>query len=211
VRSIAQTLKRQDRPVHLIWNPGFGDIIQMLPITRAGQQLSGEVGREGRVCVQVMVIGRAQQPFTDGLLIGLDSILGWLDAWGVPRRWPAGPPLPSPQSYHSIKDRRPWARGGHFGCSQVPGTTTTGPGGIDIRRITGPDTPLVDIPLPRAVPVAETVPPPRLLRRSFEAVPEPDEEPLLTTGLRGRVRLSSDLSGESPQERDEAEKRSDAP
>jgi hypothetical protein len=187
-RSVAQTLDRERRAAHLIWNPGYGDIIQMIPITRAGRLLDAEVGREGRVCVQIMVIGWSREPFTDGPLIGIDSIITWLDGWGVSRRWPAGPPLPSPQSYDSDRGRRQWARGGYFGCSQVPGATGPDPGGIDIRRITGPNTPLVDIPRPRAIPVAETVLPPRLLRRPFEAVPQADEESLLTSGFRGRVR-----------------------
>jgi hypothetical protein len=195
-RSVAQTLDRQNRAVHLIWNPGFGDIVQMLPITRAGRLLVGEIGMEGRVCAQVLVIGHAREPFTDGPLVGVDSIVAWLESWGVCRRWPAGPPLPAPQSYDAVQGRRQWARGGHFGCSQVPGSSTPDPGGIDIRRITGPDTPVADIPRPRAIPVAETVIPPRLIRRPFEAVPTPpapgaapDEQSLLTTGVRGRVRL----------------------
>jgi hypothetical protein len=198
-RSIAQTLDRENRAVHLIWNPGFGDIIQMLPVTRAGRLLDGEVGREGRICVQIMVIGHAREPFTDGSLIGVDSIVAWLEDWGVSRRWPAGPPLPVPHSYDSRRERRPWARGGHFGCSQVPGSTAPDPGGIDVRRITGPDTPLADIPRPRAIPVTETMIQPRLLRRPFEAVPQPDEESLLTSGLRGRVRLSAG-NGERPDD-----------
>lgn len=188
-RSVAQSLDQRDQGAHLIWNPCSGELVQMLPATRAGRLLGGETGREGRVCLQILVIGRAQDPFTDGPLIGLDSIVKWLDAWGVPRRWPAGPPLPSPQSYHSIRSRRPWARGGHFGCSQVPGATSPDPGGVDIRRITGPDTPVADIPRPRAVPVPETMLPPRLAGRHLgPAAPDPDEEPLLTYGMRRRVR-----------------------
>lgn len=201
-RSVAQTLDRGDRAVHLIWHPGYGDIIQMLPVTRAGRMLEGDVGREGRVCAQILVIGRAREPFTDGPLLGIDSIVGWLEDWGVSRRWPAGPPLPVPQSYDSVRGRRQWARGGHFGGSQVPGAVIPDPGGIDIRRITGPDTPLADIPRPRTVPAAETVIPPRLIRRPFEAVPTPsapapvpDQESLLTMGVRGRVRLSGSADG----------------
>jgi hypothetical protein len=30
-----------------------------------------------------------------------------------------------------------WARGGHFGASQVPGCGNAGPGAIDIDRLTG--------------------------------------------------------------------------
>jgi hypothetical protein len=193
-RSVAQRLDERNRAVHLIWNPYSGEIIQMLPATRAGRQLSGEIGREGRVCVQIMVIGRAREPFTDGPLLGIDSIIDWLDTWGVPRRWPAGPPLPSPQSYHSTRGRRPWARGGHFGGSQVPEATCPDPGGVDIRRITGPDTPAADIPRPRAVPVPETVLPPRLVSRGFDAVPVPHDEALLAAG---RLAGSPDKVGRS--------------
>jgi hypothetical protein len=147
-RSVAHSLDQQNQAVHLIWNPYSGEIIQMIPITRAGRLLNGEIGREGRICVQILVVGHAEDPFTDGPLIGVESIMSWLDNWGVSRRWPAGPPLPSPQSYHSSRLRRPWSRGGHFGGSQVPETTCPDPGGVDIRRITGPDTPVADIPRP---------------------------------------------------------------
>jgi hypothetical protein len=186
-RSMAQRLNQQERAAHLIWNPGSGEVIQMLPATRAGRLLRGEIGREGRVCVQIVVIGHAESPFTSGPLKGLDSIVSWLDTWGVTRRWPAGPPLPSPQAYDSKRQRRPWARGGHFGCSQVPETTGSEPGDVDIRRITGPDTSMSEIPRPRAVPVTETISdqharhssatdatlPSRLPRQSFEPIPEP--------------------------------------
>jgi hypothetical protein len=184
-RSIAHRLDQHDQAVHLIWNPCSGDIIQMLPAIRAGRLLNGEIGREGRVCVQVLVIGHAHDPFTNGPLIGIDPIIAWLDTWGVTRRWPAGPPLPSPQSYHSSRGRRPWARGGHFGCSQVPEVTSPAPGGVDIRRITGPDTLVADIPRPRAVPVPETMLPPRLPSRGFDSTPEHDDQDLLTAGRRG--------------------------
>jgi hypothetical protein len=191
VRSLAQRLDKQNRAAHLIWDPGSGEMVQLLPVMRAGRLLCGDVGREGRICVQIMVIGRAQDPFTDGPMVGLDSIMPWLDAWGVSRRWPAGPPLPSPQSYHSGRHRRPWARGGHFGCSQVPETTGPDPGGVDVRRITGPNTPIAEIPRPRAAPLSETMaeattearlkaagpaPPgllPRLACQPFEPFPEP--------------------------------------
>ena len=33
--------------------------------------------------------------------------------------------------------RAAWARGGHFGASQVPGCAHVGPGAIDIHRLTG--------------------------------------------------------------------------
>ncbi|RKS77079.1 hypothetical protein BZB76_2450 [Actinomadura pelletieri DSM 43383] len=148
-RSAAADLIKEDRPSHLVWHPGTGDIVQLLPATRAARLLGAPVGREGRVCVQIMVIGQSRVPFTGAPLCGLDAIVQWLDAWGVGRRWPAGPPLPSPQSYHASRGRKDWARGGHYGASQVPLLDRPDPGAIDIRRITGPDTPVAPIPKPR--------------------------------------------------------------
>ncbi|MFS2291769.1 MAG: hypothetical protein FWJ90_03565, partial [Actinomadura sp.] len=100
-RSVAADLIKEDRAPHLVWHPGTGEVVQLLPVTRAARLLGGRVGGEGRVCVQIMVIGQARAPFTGALLDGLDAIVQWLDSWGVARRWPAGPPLPSPQSYHA--------------------------------------------------------------------------------------------------------------
>ena len=150
-RSVAADLIKEDRPAHLVWHPGTGELVQLLPVTRAARLLGDRVGREGRVCAQIMVIGQSRAPFTGALLNGLDAIVQWLDAWGVARRWPAGPPLPSPQSYHAPRGRKEWARGGHYGASQVPLAGRPDPGAIDIRRITGPDTPVAPIPLPRAL------------------------------------------------------------
>ncbi|WP_067810657.1 hypothetical protein [Actinomadura kijaniata] len=147
-RSVAADLARADRAPHLVWNPWSGEFVQLLPIVRAARMLDA-VGREGRVCAQIMVVGQARDPFTGTPLNGLDPLMAWLDSWGVARRWPAGPPLPTPQSYQARRDRRSWARGGHFGASQVPGADRPDPGGIDIRRVTGPETPVAPIPRPR--------------------------------------------------------------
>ena len=95
--------------------------------------------------MQIGVLGHPGEPFTSGTLAGIETIVSWLDSWGVPRRWPAGRPegyrLDVPASAAAIADRRSrvaWARGGHFGASQVPGCDNAGPGAIDIDRITGP-------------------------------------------------------------------------
>ncbi|WP_198167535.1 hypothetical protein [Microbispora sp. ATCC PTA-5024] len=148
-RSVAQRLIQLKRPPHLVWNPVTGEIVQVLPPLRAAGGLAGDRGRNGRVCVQIQVVGSAQEPFTDTKLDGLDDILAWLDSWGVPRRWPAGPPLPYPHSLVATRSGRLWARGGHFGHSQVPGTRDGDPGSIDIARIVGEEGLRVDVPRPR--------------------------------------------------------------
>ena len=105
------------------------------------------VNREGRLCVQVGVLGHPADPFTNGPLAGVAAIVSWLDSWNVPRRWPAGPPAEQHGTDHHGSDhhgpgaagrgRALWALGGHFGASQVPGFPSRGPGRIDIDRITG--------------------------------------------------------------------------
>lgn len=96
------------------------------------------VNTEGRICAQIVVIGRSWIPFTDGPLARADEIVSWLDSWRIPRSWPAGPPASFPFAVAVRNIRRDWARGGHFGASQVPGNARPDPGAIDIELLTGP-------------------------------------------------------------------------
>jgi hypothetical protein len=152
-QSAAQRLVSECRPCHLVWDPLTGEIVQLISILRAGRALGTpeqldcnlrlipaappNVNAEGRICAQIGVLGRPAAPFTDGPMIGADSIVRWLDSWGVSRRWPAGRPADC-RATHSERSRVPWARGGHFGASQVPACDNFGPGAIDIDRLTGP-------------------------------------------------------------------------
>jgi hypothetical protein len=157
--SAAQRLGELGRACHLVWNPLQGGIAQLIPIVRAGRLLgrpeglneappswpdaevaSGEIAdanAEGRLCVQVCVVAFAWQPFTFWPLTGLQQIMDWLDTWGIPRRWPAGPPAPFPDGLTTPGSHRLWARGGYFGASQVPDAPAAGPGAIDVERLTG--------------------------------------------------------------------------
>jgi hypothetical protein len=153
-RSVAHSLERQGRNAHLVWNPRDGEIVQMVPATWPARTLPGEIGREGRLCLQMVVVGFAREPFTRGPLIGVDAIMCWLDDWRVPRRWPAGGPPPFPDGFLAARARRPWARGGHFGASQVPQAPGPAPGAIDIYKITGTD---LEVPRPRLAP-ADRIP-----------------------------------------------------
>jgi hypothetical protein len=182
VQSAGQRLVAEHRPCHLVWNPTTGEIAQLISVLRAGRALGApdrldwtpvriqrrpeNVNAEGRVCVQIGVLALAAEPFTSGPMIGVDAIMSWLDSWGVPRRWPGGPPGSSAdhgRTWGGVGavgvvgavgasgavgaagdavggaegSRAAWARGGHFGASQVPGCAHVGPGAIDIHRLTG--------------------------------------------------------------------------
>jgi hypothetical protein len=181
VQSAAQRLISERRPCHLIWDPITGDLAQLISVLRAGCALGAadhldwtpgrvkaqadNVNTEGRVCVQIGVLGHPAEPFTGLALAGLEAVVNWLDSWGVTRRWPSG----RPEAYRggngraSRRSRAQWARGGHFGASQVPDCDNVGPGAIDIDRITGvsgtPSVPeLARVPAVPQMPGSPTVP-----------------------------------------------------
>jgi hypothetical protein len=159
IQSAAQRLVSEQRPCHLVWDPVSGEIVQLISILRAGRALGapeqldwgpdrvpaapGNVNTQGRVCVQIGVLWHPADPFTGGPLAGVGALVSWLDSWNVPRRWPAGQPAAyraaSANLVRGGAERSPvqWARGGHFGASQVPGCDNIGPGAIDIDRLTG--------------------------------------------------------------------------
>ena len=166
VCSAAQRLVQEDRPCHLVWDPLTGDIAQLLPIVRAGCALGAPenidyapdllphrqpgVNREGRLCVQIGVLASPREPFTSYQMIGLSEILAWLDSWQIPRRWPAGQPAPFRQ-LNRPRSRALWARGGHYGASQVPECDNLGPGGIGIDHLTRLDVGITrELPAPAA-------------------------------------------------------------
>ena len=153
-RSAAQCVDQLGRVPHLVWNPLSGEIVQLIPVLRAGRSLGGPdcpisarafcpgdasgVNREGRLCVQIAVVSFAREPFSSGPMTDVERIVWWLDTWRIPRSWPAGPPAALTQAHERPRSGRLWARGGHFGGSQVPGCLATGPGAIDIGRLTDP-------------------------------------------------------------------------
>jgi len=110
VCSVAQRLIQENRPCHLVWDPLTGELAQLLPIVRAGCVLGTPenidyapdklpyhqpgVNREGRLCVQIGVIGSPREPFTSYQMLGLGEILAWLGrgADSVPGRSQAAQP-----------------------------------------------------------------------------------------------------------------------
>jgi hypothetical protein len=175
VQSAAQRLVSERRPCHLVWDPLTGEIVQLISILRAGRALGApeqldcdprlipasppNVNAEGRICVQIGVLGHPAEPFTDGPIIGADSIVSWLDSWGVSRNWPAGQPADR-RATGSGRSRVHWARGGHFGASQVPTCDSLGPGAIDVDRLTGSHAIRVHTRRPLEAELADAMPVP---------------------------------------------------
>lgn len=152
-QAAAQRLRAQGRSAHLVWNPVTGETAQLLPATAAATGALADSGtdhaEDGRVCVLVLVVGRALTPFTNGPLTGLTEILRWLDSWEVARQWPAGTPGAADPPLRSPARERNWARGGHFGHCQVPGARSESPGPISPDRILNHPTSQESPPPPR--------------------------------------------------------------
>ncbi|NYH54045.1 hypothetical protein HNR06_003634 [Nocardiopsis arvandica] len=158
----ARRMVDEGRAAHLVWNPLTGEVVQTLAATRRGRLALGgtdqhglhlDHGHEGRVCLVVAAIAFRETPFTDGPMRGLTPILAWLDSWEVARDWPAGPP--GREGAKAGEAARRWARGGHFGHDQVPGSSAKGPGRLDTARLLAASPPVEGAPrTPRPRPEA---------------------------------------------------------
>jgi hypothetical protein len=148
--------------VHFTFNPQTGDIVQILPASRAGRglrNLSGGVqtNRQGKVCLQVEVVGYAAHPFTAALTpagkAGLAKLVEFARAHGIPDVFPAGSPPPYPQG-GSPRSASVWTtKAGHFGHSQVPENDHGDPGAISVAAIFAS-------PAPAPAPAPSTSPAP---------------------------------------------------
>lgn len=146
-RTEAERLVAEGCAPHLVWHPLSGETVQTLAATRRSELPLGETryyeqyidhADEGRVCLVVAAVAQRSVPFTDGPMVGLSAIMEWLDSWGVARRWPSGPPgeeVPVHDRLTRERTARMWARGGHFGHDQVPGSHLPGPGLLDVGRL----------------------------------------------------------------------------
>src|ERR1700749_3458011 len=89
VQSAAQRLIGERRPCHIVWDPLAGGVAPLISGLRAGRALGAadhlqwapgrvrahpeNVNAEGRVCVQIGVLGYPGDPFTSGKLVGSEG------------------------------------------------------------------------------------------------------------------------------------------
>ena len=157
----ARSLIRASNEVHLVFNPISGARVNLLPANRAGRGLVNKPGgvetnRKGAVNIQVEVIGYARNPWTRDLtaagLVGLKSILAWMDSLGIPRIAPAGP-SPATSAGPFPRSTALWALNGHFAHSQMPENFHWDHGGADWAIILGNTLPVVIPPVtPKPIP-----------------------------------------------------------
>ncbi|MGP4000723.1 hypothetical protein [Streptomyces sp. 8N706] len=145
ITSVATFLMKVASEPQVIYDPVTDRLGQFGPMSRSARALrndgSRRTNREGRVCIQVEVLGRAARPFTQSFDPATKptfrSLLTAMRAHGIPDVWPAGKPVPSATS-PMPRPRPTWqGKGGHFGHCHVPGNTHWDPGAIDTSLIPG--------------------------------------------------------------------------
>lgn len=144
-RSIAAYLIRVGAEPQVIYDPITDELGQLGPLTKSGRALrndgSRRTNREGKVNIQVEVLGKAASPWTKGFdpatKPNFRKLLAAGRAHGIPDTWPAGKP-PATAAAATNRNRTTWqSKGGHFGHSQVPGNNHWDPGGIDTSIVPG--------------------------------------------------------------------------
>ncbi|MFM9780482.1 peptidoglycan-binding protein [Streptomyces scabiei] len=151
--SVAAYLMRVGAEPQVIYDPDSDLLGQFGPLTQSCRALRNDgtrrTNREGKVNIQVEVLGRASQPWTKGFdpakKPNFRKLLAAGRAHGIPDVWPAGkPPATATAAAKGSRSRTTWeTKGGHYAHGQVPGNDHWDPGAIDTSIVPGkpPTTP----------------------------------------------------------------------
>ncbi|GAB2769376.1 peptidoglycan-binding protein LysM [Streptomyces bullii] len=143
LEAVASYLIKVAAEPHLIYCPVTDRVGQFGPLNHSARALRNDgprrTNREGRVCIQIEVLGHAARPWTAGWdprdKPGWQRILTAIRSWDVPDAWPAGPPATYPGG-SAPRSRSLWqSKGGHFGHCHVPGNDHGDPGAIDTAKV----------------------------------------------------------------------------
>lgn len=145
--SIAAYLIRVASEPQVIYDPDSDKLGQFGPLTQSARALQNDgtrrTNREGKVNIQVEVLGRASSPWTKGFdpakKPNFRKLLAAMRAHGIPDVWPAGAPLATATAVaKTTRNRTTWqTKGGHFGHMHVPGNSHWDPGAIDTSVVPG--------------------------------------------------------------------------
>ena len=145
--SIAAYLIRVGSEPQVIYDPVTDRLGQFGPLTQSARALQNDgarrTNREGKVCIQVEVLGKAASPWTKGFNPATKPnylrLLAAMRAHGIPDVWPAGAPLATAAAVaKKTRSKTTWqSKGGHFSHGQVPGNSHWDPGAIDISIVPG--------------------------------------------------------------------------
>lgn len=145
--SIAAYLIRVASEPQVIYDPVSDKLGQFGPLTQSARALKNDgsrrTNREGKVNIQVEVLGKASSPWTKGFdpaeKPNYRKLIAAMRAHGVPDVWPAGKPkATAAEVAKTTRSRTTWQnKGGHFAHGQVPGNDHWDPGAIDTSIVPG--------------------------------------------------------------------------
>jgi len=145
--SVAAYLIRVASEPQVIYDPVSDKLGQFGPLTQSARALQNDgsrrTNREGKVCIQVEVLGRAATPWTNGFdpadKPNFRKLIAAMRAHGIPDVWPAGKPkATAAEVAKTTRNRTTWqSKGGHFSHGQVPGNSHWDPGAINIDIVPG--------------------------------------------------------------------------
>lgn len=145
--SIAAYLIRVGSEPQVIYDPVTDQLGQFGPLTQSARALQNDgarrTNREGKVCIQVEVLGKAAAPWTNGfdpaVKPNFRKLLTAMRAHGIPDVWPAGAPLATAAAVaKKTRNRSIWqGKGGHYSHGQVPNNSHWDPGAIDVNIVPG--------------------------------------------------------------------------
>ncbi|MFD9004511.1 peptidoglycan-binding protein [Streptomyces sp. NPDC059582] len=148
--SVAAYLIRVGAEPQVIYDPVADKIAQFGPLTQSGRALKNDgsrrTNREGRVCIQVEVLGKAASPWTKDFdpasKPNYRKLIAAMRAHGIPDVWPAGkPPATAAAAAKGARNRATWqGKGGHYAHAQIPGNDHWDPGAIDTTIVPGKPT-----------------------------------------------------------------------
>jgi hypothetical protein len=145
--SVAAYLIRVASEPQVIYDADSDKLGQFGPLTQSARALKNDgtrrTNREGKVNVQIEVLGKAASPWTKGFDASkkpnYQKLIAALRAHGIPDVWPAGkPPATAAAAAKGSRSRTTWqTRGGHYAHAQVPGNDHWDPGAIDTAIVPG--------------------------------------------------------------------------
>lgn len=130
--AVSNYLKNQGYCPHIMWDPFTGYMEQYYPASQSARALAAW-NQDGAVNIQIETFftpgcirdGVKYDTVADTPLVGLSTLLEWLDGFGIPRVWPMG----APQWQGNSRDPGIWnTKAGHYGHCNVPDNNHTDPG-----------------------------------------------------------------------------------
>ena len=134
INGVASWVKQQQSEYTVAWNPYTGQFVQFMPADVGARSVMNgytiPANRHGKICIQVCVIGRADNaPLSKSPMKGRRELMEWLDSWGIPR-------VNITSESRSVSQ---WQKSGHTTHRSAPRPNDhTDPGPIDWNKLFAP-------------------------------------------------------------------------